>query len=383
MLFQIQCVIMKDFENIDAVKTGKFIKELRKAHNMKQDELGKKLFISRKSVSKWETGRACPSVDMMKRLSNVFGVSVNDLMAGEFISKTEQEDSEHKFVSIKKFKVIGIFSVAVILFLAFGLYEMYKNSSLSFKVYYEDENFFIDDGILVLDKQDSYLSFGQMKSYVDSIDISDLKCFLYLMDGNIIKELMTIKLNKTNRLLEDVRNEIMNHLDGNEIKDLYVKVFYFNEKEEEISFNLKLYVVRYPKSAVTSDRRVIGNIRKDSYIESHDKSLSELDETPDSIDIDFLFEMSKYKIEKCAKNETLTLGSDIYEINYDIDGDNIVFTSGESFSVQIDIGLKRVFVHDVNEFHYIIAADNVVRSHDIFPYYNLLHDIVVSFKQIC
>ena len=67
---------MSSYNNIDPIKTGKFILELRVAHNLTQEELGFKVFISRKSISKWETGRCCPSIDMVKK-SIIISVLLN------------------------------------------------------------------------------------------------------------------------------------------------------------------------------------------------------------------------------------------------------------------------------------------------------------------
>lgn len=42
--------------NIDVVKVGKFIAQIRKEKNLTQVELGKKIGTSYKTISKWETG---------------------------------------------------------------------------------------------------------------------------------------------------------------------------------------------------------------------------------------------------------------------------------------------------------------------------------------
>lgn len=43
-------------ESLDHEKIGCFISEMRKAKNMTQKELGDKLFVSDKTISKWENG---------------------------------------------------------------------------------------------------------------------------------------------------------------------------------------------------------------------------------------------------------------------------------------------------------------------------------------
>jgi transcriptional regulator with XRE-family HTH domain len=49
--------------------------------------------VSRTAVSKWESGRGCPSIDSLKEISKYFGVSIDDLLSGEkLISLAEQEN---------------------------------------------------------------------------------------------------------------------------------------------------------------------------------------------------------------------------------------------------------------------------------------------------
>lgn len=63
---------------------GHKIKSLRLAHNMTQEDLAKKLFVTRNAISKWEQNRGTPSIDNIKALSALFEVSMDDLL-GSFI----------------------------------------------------------------------------------------------------------------------------------------------------------------------------------------------------------------------------------------------------------------------------------------------------------
>ena len=66
--------------------TGAIIKELRDKNHMTQAELAEKLFVSDKTVSKWENGKGYPDVSMLEPIANVFGVSVAELLAGKAVS---------------------------------------------------------------------------------------------------------------------------------------------------------------------------------------------------------------------------------------------------------------------------------------------------------
>ncbi len=56
------------------------IKELRKINNLTQDEFAQKLFVTRQAVSRWENGETIPSIDTLKLISNIFGISINTLV---------------------------------------------------------------------------------------------------------------------------------------------------------------------------------------------------------------------------------------------------------------------------------------------------------------
>lgn len=60
------------------MELGKIIKENRINKNMSQDELADYLKVSRQSVSKWESGKNYPSLDVLVVMSDFFEVSLDD-----------------------------------------------------------------------------------------------------------------------------------------------------------------------------------------------------------------------------------------------------------------------------------------------------------------
>lgn len=64
-------------------KENKFSQQLlnlRTMHNMSQDKLAEQLFISRQTISKWETGETVPDLNNLIKLSNIFNVSLEYLV---------------------------------------------------------------------------------------------------------------------------------------------------------------------------------------------------------------------------------------------------------------------------------------------------------------
>mgnify|MGYP000972191464 FL=1 len=55
--------------------------ELRKYHNLSQEELAEKIGVSRQTLSKYETGESLPDIEKSKLLADAFGVSIDDLIS--------------------------------------------------------------------------------------------------------------------------------------------------------------------------------------------------------------------------------------------------------------------------------------------------------------
>ena len=68
---------------MDQIKIGKFIAALRKEKGLTQEQLGEKLGVTNKTISRWENGKYTPDVEMLTLLSKEFGVSINELISGE------------------------------------------------------------------------------------------------------------------------------------------------------------------------------------------------------------------------------------------------------------------------------------------------------------
>lgn len=68
---------------MNAVNVGKTISKLRKKMGLTQEQLAKKLNVSDKAVSKWETGGGYPEITLLPVLSQIFGVSIDYLLKGD------------------------------------------------------------------------------------------------------------------------------------------------------------------------------------------------------------------------------------------------------------------------------------------------------------
>ncbi len=79
------------------------IKEYRKVNNLTQDDLASKLNVSRTAVSKWETDRGYPSLDILKDISDLLGVSIDELLTSKEI---KEEVIKAKNINYNKIKYV-------------------------------------------------------------------------------------------------------------------------------------------------------------------------------------------------------------------------------------------------------------------------------------
>lgn len=63
--------------------SGKKIKRLRTEQHLSQKELAEKLEVSRQAIAKWETNRGIPDIENLKRIAQVFDVSIDYLVNDE------------------------------------------------------------------------------------------------------------------------------------------------------------------------------------------------------------------------------------------------------------------------------------------------------------
>lgn len=76
---------------MDAVKTEEFLRALRKAKGLTQEEVAEKLFVSPKTVSRWESGNSIPDINIIQSVAEFYGVTVDELLADE--RKTYDEET--------------------------------------------------------------------------------------------------------------------------------------------------------------------------------------------------------------------------------------------------------------------------------------------------
>ncbi len=104
-------------------KVGNFIYEERKKMNLTQKQLADMLNITDKAVSRWETGKGYPDIEMLVHLSDTFNISVNELLNGERvaqenISKVADEQIITAYKKEKRTKTKSKIIISIVLVLS-------------------------------------------------------------------------------------------------------------------------------------------------------------------------------------------------------------------------------------------------------------------------
>lgn len=84
---------------MDQNKVGSFIKELRKEKNLTQEQLAEQFNVSRRTVSRWETGNNMPDLDILIEMSDFYEIDLREILDGE--RKNEKMNEEMKETVMK------------------------------------------------------------------------------------------------------------------------------------------------------------------------------------------------------------------------------------------------------------------------------------------
>ena len=109
-------------------KIGEFLKHLRNDKGMTQEQLAEHFYVSSRTVSRWETGRNMPDVEILIELADFYDVEIREIIDGERKSENMKEEFKETVLKVAEFSneeklkltkrmnklFIGGFTVAVV-----------------------------------------------------------------------------------------------------------------------------------------------------------------------------------------------------------------------------------------------------------------------------
>ena len=113
---------------MDQVNIGKFIATCRKEKHLTQEQLAEKLNISTNAVSKWERGICLMDIRLLKPLSEILGVSANEILSGERIpEKQYKQKAEENFILLSQLNLYKcLFKGTILLLLTITFLMFYS-----------------------------------------------------------------------------------------------------------------------------------------------------------------------------------------------------------------------------------------------------------------
>ena len=118
---------------MDLVKTGAFLKELRKEKNITQEELAEQMGVSRRTVSRWETGSNMPDMDVLIDISDFYEVDLREILDGERKDKQMDKEMKETVLKVSEYENEGKKrnAIVVIIYSALGIIALITNLILN------------------------------------------------------------------------------------------------------------------------------------------------------------------------------------------------------------------------------------------------------------
>lgn len=120
------------------MKLGENLQKLRSEKGLSQEEVARTLFVSRQTISKWETGKAEPGVENLKALAGLYGVTLDQLMLRESPETAVPANAKSNDPRVNERSFAYLFWTALLLAItiALGFYTMehYRSVSIPFSL---------------------------------------------------------------------------------------------------------------------------------------------------------------------------------------------------------------------------------------------------------
>lgn len=344
---------------VDPVTVGKFIKKARIAHNLTQDELGKKIFISRKAISKWENGDGLPSIDLLRPLSDALNVSLEELLKGDFVEEEVETDSgtSEKIWSSAKFKIIVVVFIILALFVFSASFMLLRLSKREYVINYEDKNFVIENGVISFSNNKCYISLGNFDSNLLENHKFHYKLHILENINDVSNDLLLLDFSSTSKTYLEPESCVIleTHLQEDYIDKLFLDVAYLGKDGIDTVFRLKM------KDAISKESDKKGILFEDLLFKAKEgnrntanATASDSDFAVDAISVEFLFKLTPADLEDMFDGIEIVVDGIKYKVEYDIDIHTLKLTSSNNYFISLNFETNSLVYKNENWNDFII-----------------------------
>lgn len=226
---------------MDQEKIAKFIKDIRKKHNLTQKQFADKYNVTYQAVSKWENALNMPDTSLMKQICKDYNISLDELLDGEY------KKNNRKKVIVIAFLII-LFVVLLITFLII-FKPFQKDNNFQFKTLStECKNFNISGNIAYNENKSAiYITNIKYCGGDDTEEYKKIECTLYESNSNVETKISSFKSNYEKITLEEFLQNVTLSIDNyektcKEYKDdsLYLSINATNYNDKITSYKIPL-----------------------------------------------------------------------------------------------------------------------------------------------
>ena len=296
---------------MDLKQIGKFIRKLREEKGWSQEELASKVYVDRSTIAKWERGVHQPNTEMLVLLSEIFEVSLNEILSGKK-NKVPEEKGIIRYLKVQETKIkktrhILFFTLVLLItvlsgFLIYYFLETY-NTIFVYQINGEANSFEIHNGLFIKMKDKMYLQLGPITTSPTSVQVYYLekeeKNLIYSGDPTIT---LIDTISKNHPFYKKNIQELIDHL--------YLEFTTLENTQVTIKLNLE--------KEFQNDQLFFKNYEDQEQEDSMNDSTSSTSKVPVPILKEFTCD-SKMCI---LKQENKTLSYDISEEIFKVEGQN-------------------------------------------------------------
>lgn len=164
-------------------KSRQLIRKLRQEKKMSQEALAEKIYCDRTMINKIENGTRNPNIEELYLISDVLGISFEELIAGKLKKDNNEEEIKKGFKNylkqqntrLKRFRlyVIILLTILIIGFCSvMFIYFIHNYSSIKvYRFYGSSQDYKIKEGLLVITKDKIYFNINNIYPLVEEISI--------------------------------------------------------------------------------------------------------------------------------------------------------------------------------------------------------------------
>lgn len=192
---------------MDQEKIAKFIKDIRKKHNLTQKEFADKYNVTYQAVSKWENAINMPDTSLMKQICKDYGISLDELLDGEY--KKKNKKLIYIIITIISLLLVTIITLLII------IKPFSNDDGFEFKTLSAQCKDFTISGTISYNENKSAIYINNIKycGGEDETKYKTIECILYESNDSVETKISSSTSKKEKITLEDFLQDITLSID--------------------------------------------------------------------------------------------------------------------------------------------------------------------------